>query len=680
MKYLLFIVSLCSFAAASAQNSEPCAFDQYLRNHARGVADAEAQIVHAIGQTRALQYNHTPGLKIIPVVVHVIHNGGTENISDAQIQSQITILNQDFRRKVGTPGFGNGADALIEFCIARKDPQGRCTNGIIRVQSTLTNHQTSQRSQLKQLSYWDNTRYLNMYVVKNINNGVGILGYSSFPGGPPDEDGIVVRHDYFGNIGTAANGMGRTTTHEIGHWFGLYHTFQNGCGTSDTCNSGDNVCDTPPVANPNFGCPSAAPNSCTNDSYPDQIQNYEDYTNDACKSIFTLGQKNRMHAALASLRPDVWAQWNIDSTGCDSGFVNGPCGPIADFVSLNTSLCSGSAITFFSRSQNNPTSYSWTFPGGTPATSTVTNPVVTYATPGVYAVKLVVSNGIGLDSLTLSNYITVTPAPIGQPIPFYEGFETTIFPPNGITIDNPDGGVTWGRDVAAVPYAGIGCAKIDNLINTNYGQSDAMLLPRLDFSNASGAEYLYFYWAYARSDANYSDELTVLASKDCGVNWTQLLYRTGNSLATGPTQTTPYIPDGNTTWKSAKLSLAAFAGERNLQIKFINTTDGGNNLYIDNIGVGEAPLAIAGPGSTAVWDYHLYPNPASNTVTFSYPATQKLESIRLISLIGQTIEVDLVQSQPGTATLRITNKPAAGIYYLIARTSAGTVTRKLQIQ
>lgn len=308
---ILIITALFANFITKAQNNEPCYFDKYQRTNKAAIEKAELAIQKGLHKAEKKLLSHNPNLKVIPVVVHVIHDGGTNNISDAQIQSQIDVLNEDFRRKIGTNGFGAGVDTDIEFCLAKKDPQGKCTNGIVRVNSPLSNHQTYQRSQLKLLSYWDNTRYLNMYVVKNINNGSGILGYSSFPGGPPDEDGIVVRHDYYGKTGTASASLGRTTSHEIGHWFGLYHTFNSGCGV-DTCTDGDLVCDTPPAANPNYGCPTI--NSCSNDipNVNDQIQNYMDYSNDNCKSMFSNGQKQRMQATLVSLRNDIWQQWNLD--------------------------------------------------------------------------------------------------------------------------------------------------------------------------------------------------------------------------------------------------------------------------------------------------------------------------------------------------------------------------------
>lgn len=662
-----------------SQNLEPCYFDKYQRTNSTQINKAELEIQSGINKAEQKILSHNPNLKIIPVVVHVIHDGGTNNISDAQIQTQIDVINEDFRKKFGTNGFGAGVDTDIEFCLAKKDPNGKCTNGIVRINSPLSNHQTYQRSLLKNLSYWDNTRYLNMYVVKNINNGGGILGYSSFPGGPANEDGIVVRHDYFGKIGTAASSLGRTTTHEIGHWFGLYHTFNNGCGT-DTCSGGDLVCDTPPVANPNFGCPGTV-NSCTIDSKPDQTLNYMDYTNDNCKNIFTAGQKLRMQSTLTTIRDTIWKAWNIDSTGCDSGYISSNCKVIADFVTLTPTICAGNNITFYNKSQNNPTNYQWFFQGGTPSVSSVANPTVTYSSLGSFQVKLIATNFYGTDNLVINNYISVTTPPVGQPLPYSENFEGFTFPPNGITIDNPDGGITWERDTIAVPYQGVASAKINNLINTNYGQSDALILPRFNFTTFSGTPYLSFKWAYAKSDVNYSDELIVLVSSNCGVTWSQVFYKTGTSLTTGSTQTTPYIPTSATVWKATNISLASYTNSSNVQIKIVNVTDGGNNLYLDNININSLPVGIEEVTGSAL-SLNLFPNPATNVLTIEYNLL-KPESISfsIMDVSGKVIEMsDNVKKGIGQQTTTVnTTHYTNGIYFIRMKIGEEYFTKKIVI-
>ncbi|MEM5566574.1 M43 family zinc metalloprotease [Psychroserpens sp. AS72] len=253
------------------------------------------------GNQRALQFT-------IPLVVHVLHNGepiGTgANISDAQVLSQVQVLNDDYRRMVGTRGFNtdpNGADVEVEFCLAKQDPDGCVTTGINRInigqdginEASLGDAQV-QMDALKPSTIWDASQYMNMWSVK-YTGGSGILGYAQFPGGPANTDGVVSRHDSFGSNDdpnvtiTGAFNLGRTMTHEVGHYLGLYHTFQGGCvGVGDQCD------DTPPVDAPNYGCPTTH-QSCGN---LDMVRNYMDYTDDECMNIFTNDQKARVIAVM----------------------------------------------------------------------------------------------------------------------------------------------------------------------------------------------------------------------------------------------------------------------------------------------------------------------------------------------------------------------------------------------
>jgi PKD repeat protein len=643
-----------------AQGTEPCFFDNYQRTNSETIARSEAKIREFLIQKKLSDTL----IKIIPVVVHVIHDEGIENISDAQIFSQIDALNEDFRKILNTNGDGNGADTKIEFHLAQLTPEGKCTNGIVRIRSSLTNHQTHQRSMLKDLSYWDNLRYFNIYVVKSINGGSGILGYASFPGGPSDEDGIVVRHNYFGRTGTAASSLGRTTTHEAGHWLGLYHTFNNGCGL-DLCADGDYICDTPPAANPNFYCPTI--NSCSNDvpDIDDQVENYMDYSNEVCKNIFTVGQKERMDASLHVFRWDIWQNENLVSTGTDSTHISSPCNAVADFTSNSQSVCVGNPVLFINKSLNNCNSYQWFFPGGTPNTSNQQNQVVTYNTEGVYSASLHATNDFGTDSISFVNYIHVVSPSLGQVLPFEEGFESDIFPENGINIDNPDGGVTWERDTIAVAFSGNASVKINNLVNTNYGQADALVLPNFDLTSFSGIPYIKFKWAYAKSDPNYSDELLVLISTDCGVNFSQVFYRSGTSLTTGPTQITPYIPDSTTQWKSASISLNNYKTSTNAIIKIVNVTDGGNNLYLDNISLGDI--------ATEIWEnepletFNLFPNPATSSATIEYQLNHSKKTlISIYDMMGNLIQV-LEESIKTEGTHRVIinrNELSPGVYFI----------------
>jgi Pregnancy-associated plasma protein-A/Secretion system C-terminal sorting domain len=249
----------------------------------------------------------------IPVVVHVVWKNEEENISDAQIQSQIDVLNKDFR-KLNTD-FKNvpsvfkdvAADCEIEFCLAQKDTLGRTTTGILRYNTSVENIGTVFSNNKRAVYYsaskgadnWRPTEYLNIWVCK-MNNFLGFVTSLSTAQKTPSEDGVVIDYRVFGNIGTAANSVGhkegRTATHEVGHYFNLLHVW----GSSNACTDDDFVSDTPLQAGPSNDCPSfPSKDSCSNNiMYP----NFMDYTNDECMGLFTLGQKARMMATLNGFR------------------------------------------------------------------------------------------------------------------------------------------------------------------------------------------------------------------------------------------------------------------------------------------------------------------------------------------------------------------------------------------
>ncbi len=673
----LFVGLLLCSNSLFSQDVTPCFFDQYTNK--KHLAHVEQQIQAAIWRNSTHNSSRTShDVFMIPIVVHIIHEGGFENISDAQVESQIQILNEDYGKMTGTNGDGNGVDTHVRFCLANKDPSGNCTNGIVRIKSPLANHQSYQRALLKELSFWDNDRYLNIYVVKNINGNVG--GYSSFPGGPPDEDGVVVRHNLFGNTGTASSGVGRTTTHELGHWLGLYHTFNNGCG-SDLCTDGDYVCDTPPQAAPSFNC--ATFNTCSNDvpDVNDLKENYLNYTPGTCQNMFTKGQSKRIEATLTTIRRQIWSSSNLISTGCDS-IYSAPCSLVADFVTLTTEICIANSVYFMDRSLNKPTNWKWTFMGGNPATSTDQNPTVTYNSVGSYAVKLVVSDSTGSDSLETSSYITVNLPGRGDPLSFKENFDRGIYPPSTLTINNLDGGITWELDSMA-SVSGNYSLKINNLINTNYGSSDELILPHFDLGTAhpDSNVYMSFKWAYAKSDPTFSDEMLVLVSTDCGLNYSQVFYRTQAALATGPTQTTPFIPD-STQWKDAVISLNSYRNNSYVQLKIINVTDGGNNLYIDNIYVGDGSTATTSVSEKSDMSGFvvLYPNPNMGNSTFAFSLDrQRKVKIEVYSMQGQ-----LVKSINEGAMIRGTHRvniSAAGlkqgVYFV--RLTMGAIEKTVQM-
>jgi len=343
----------------------------------------------------------TQAVITIPVVVHVVYRTSAENISDAQIMSQMAILNNDFRKlNADTTLIPNAfkpiaSDIQIEFCMAVQDPNGNPTNGITRTQTTTTSFSTNNGVKSNNTggkSPWNTSKYLNIWVC---NLSGSILGYAQFPGGSASSDGVVVGYKYFGNIGTAQApyNKGRTLTHEVGHWLNLRHIWgDSNCGN-------DFVSDTPTAQAANYGCPNFPRVTCNNGPSGDMFMNYMDYVDDGCMQMFSAGQGTRMQAALNGPRSSLLA-----SDGCTP--LNAP--PNANFVASNTVILVGGSVNFTDLSLYNPTSWNWTFTGGTPATSTQQNPAgIVYNTPGAYTVTLTAINGNGSDTETKTAYINV---------------------------------------------------------------------------------------------------------------------------------------------------------------------------------------------------------------------------------------------------------------------------------
>lgn len=339
---------------------------------------------------------------IIPVVVYVIHQGGPENITDQQVTSQISALNTAFS--------GHG----IEFCLATQQgvtPLPPPTPGIIRIVSPLTAHLTSQESSLKALSSLPGDRYLRIWVVKDIDNNSGVVGYARFPGTVPTAlEGIVMRYDVFGNAATCGCSnllpnydQGKILAHEAGHYLNLFHTFQGGCSgmfPSDCATAGDRVCDTPQTATANTGCPVVgAVFSC--DGTPAPIDNHMNYTDDTCRVVFKPGQETRMLATLNTIRQLLVSPQNQVFTGVQcAGQLN------AAFAANDSNPCINTPVTF-TAVNNAGAAYNWNFGDGNTG---IGNPIThTYMAAGTYTVTLTVSSGA--NSVSSSSQVFVTACP-----------------------------------------------------------------------------------------------------------------------------------------------------------------------------------------------------------------------------------------------------------------------------
>jgi hypothetical protein len=297
----------------------------------------EVTIQEKIQSMNAPDANKVSTLYKIPVVVHVVYSSQTENVSDAQIYSQIAALNRDFRKQnqdinqVPAAFAGLAADVEIEFCLASIDPSGAPTNGITRTSTTNTAGFTNTANDVKSnatsgKSPWNTSQYMNLWVCDLQGT---LLGYAQFPGGSAATDGIVIDYAYFGTIGTATApfNLGRTATHEVGHYLNLRHIWGDAsCGD-------DFVGDTPTQQSANNSCPSFPSVTCSNGPNGDMFMNYMDYVDDACMQMFSTGQKTRMVAALTASRASLLNNTNVNCT-IPSAVV--ACDTIANYSASNS--------------------------------------------------------------------------------------------------------------------------------------------------------------------------------------------------------------------------------------------------------------------------------------------------------------------------------------------------------
>lgn len=342
-KYLpaLFFASILAPTLWAQQPVRSCATVEYNRQKEQNNPSIAAVRQHANQLIEQYKNGHpaysSRGGITIPVVVHVIYSNNLQNISDAQIYSQIDVLNKDYARlnddAALTPAAFSSvaANTGIQFCLATQDPNGNPTTGIERRLNTGTtawsNNDEMKSYNTGGLDAWPRSFYLNIWVCNLANN---YLGYTQLPGSPDSlNDGCVITSRAFGDTGYVSPPfhLGRTTTHEVGHWLGLNHVWGDDGGVCpwDLGGNDDQISDTPPQGTQTIGCPSFPLYDNCSTAFPGiMFMNYMDYTDDACMNIFTQGQANQMNLVLITLRPFI-----LTSDGCGligineaSGFEN----------------------------------------------------------------------------------------------------------------------------------------------------------------------------------------------------------------------------------------------------------------------------------------------------------------------------------------------------------------------
>lgn len=623
----------------------------------------------------------------IPVVFHILHNNGIENITDEQIQDALAILNRDYRKlnadanTVHADFQGMPSDVEIEFVLATKAPNGTCFSGITRTANSLSFDGSDGGAQVDAIvsgnnvynGQWQGNRYLNIFVVAEAG---GAAGYTMKPSnfvGTVMDNGIWILHNYVGSIGTSSVTASRALTHEVGHWLNLDHTWggNNNPGNASSCSTDDAVQDTPNC----IGVTSCAMNSNTcnsDDNYwgqamRDNVENYMDYS--YCSKMFTAGQVTRMRNAITSStggRNNLWKTANLTAVGATG--VTYLCK--AQFSADITTVCSGSQIQYTDESYNAVSGWNWTFEGGTPATSTVQNPLITYNTPGIYQVTLSATDGSVTDDEVKTSFIRVLPAP--ATIPYFEGFEgyTTL---NNILqweIINANNNNTFTLE-SNFGRTGTKCARL-----SNYGQTgsntDELISAPVDLSSITSANgmTLTFRYAYRKRTSSNNEYLKVFITSNCGDNWVQRKTIGGSQLSS-LTSTSSWTPSTETDWTTVHMTnVTTEYWNDNFRYKFKFEGENGNNIFIDDINMySGSPSDNIVLGLTDLGDIeqlNVFPNPTEGELNlqFSLNAAQFVK-IQLQDICGKIVQDHTINAAIGSNLVMMdTQTLAAGSYFL----------------
>jgi PKD repeat protein len=705
------------------------------------------------------------GKYIIPVVVHVLHIGGTENIASTQVKGQITALNTLFGMQApglsglnSFPAFDtlvpkfNGADTVytsgpgsillnrFEFRLATKDPQGNCTDGIVRVYTEKADN-AGDATKFKQTSYWDRSHYFNMWVIKSFPDN-SLLGYAQFPfafgGNFPltSTDGVAIVHTSYGTTGTASGHTGATPTHEAGHWLGLFHIWGDAiCGS-------DGIDDTPIHNDKNFSSASCFSLPKTATCYADtnttdtvlnelnlqrrndigeQWMNFMDYTDDNCQWMFSELQYKKMNNTMETVafRGSLSEPANVIATGTDDQAQANKClaSPIADLWSRDGSnnfiikklVCAGGDLTYRDGTFNltNPGSVAatlaWDFPGGSPATSSAASPLIVYNTPGVYDASLTSTNPQGSSTKTRDEYVIVSSTTADESnIVYYDDFEysTSLYEQGKwININQGVDPANGWEQTTQTGYLSSKCMVMRNAGNIIYEQ-DFLISASYDMTTITN-DKLYFKYAGARSTASpfipQNDQLQVYASTNCGETWAiraikvdgvnKGTYLAGDTLYSAGLFTGGFVPTSAAQWKTVEvdLNVSPYNNSTNLRVMLVWTSSGpySNDFYVDQLNITNS-TSIGIEENQAQTDYSVYPNPVTATSQVYFKLAEDANvTVDVVDVAGRVVKViysgDL---NAGEQYYQINNADfnASGIYMVRLNVGGVISTKKIIIE
>lgn len=560
-----------------------------------------------------------PDTIFIPLVFHVLWHTPTENIIDSQITSQVRILNEDFRSlnsdTINTPPFFKSLRGKTRFwfVLAKQDPYGMPTNGINRVYTFRKDgFALDGRVNITKLGgqdAWDPRFYVNIWVC-NMESASGTIGATYFPGGSLKRDGIMIDYRYLGSGGITLPpyNLGRTMTHEMGHYFNLDHTW----GPTDIsflpfCGDDDHVEDTPPQSNANYYCPIFPRPSCGNTS--DMYMSYMDYVDDPCMNMFSKGQVERMLAAWYIMTPYLRQSRALEtpfpSKAADAG-ITAILYPVDYSFTCNTSdkiiavlrnfgtdtLHAVNIIVGINGDTSSSKIYRLANLSIPPQMNDTINLEGKFTYPYSGSLSLFVStqqpnkSPDGNPSNNRSSITINVQDDKGIRLPYVQYFNEIPFPPKGIGLENPDKLFTWTATNGSQLSGLAPSIMMDNIEYPFPGRKDYLMLPPVDLSGTDEPAllFLHAYQLYVGGQKEFSDTLTVEVSINCGKDWQRIFYKGGLELASVKRAERGYFsPDKPDQWASSVLSLGAWRGNENVWIRFVNICGSENLLYLDNI-------------------------------------------------------------------------------------------------
>ena len=634
--FTIFIFQTPSFLSQSPQHScgQHIVLKELLKNDDfKAYYDQEQK---SFSSNNQISTPKSSVLHKIPVVFHIVHNNGVEKIDRSQVLDALEKLNIDLRALRPDTSTVDSlfkpliADIEVEFVLATKAPDGTCFSGITMTETpySYNNGDINGSDQVDAVMMsndvfqgnWPGNQYLNVFVCGSV--GTGIAGYTYYPSGffgNAMNNGIWLRHDYCGSIGTANPSASKTFVHEVGHWLNLPHTWgsTNEPGLASNCSSDDGVADTPNT----IGSQWCNYNETTCGSVAN-IENHMEYT--PCRKMFTLGQKARMRTALNSNtggRSNLITPANHFATGIDT------TAPFckADFFANRYITCTGDSLYFQDYSYHNPISWNWHFEGANPDSSILENTYATYPLPGVFDVALT-ATGDSTNYLTeLKNDAIIVMDYNGEQLPYYEGFENINFnTPEWISnVGN------WSiTDEAA--YNGNYSLKLEN-DGVAEGTKHILESKTFDLSDSSKV-FFNFKYAFARKNNSNNEVLKLLASNDCGKTWSLRKIIQYSQLTTAPDQNN-FIPTFSE-WKEATVtSIIGPLCVQNFRFKFEFQSGGGNNLYIDNINISYENTT--GVSKSFISEISIYPNPTYDIL--NVVSSNSFSKIQVLDMMGKEV-------------------------------------------